>query len=80
MKKTSRPVGFYVLDPKTGREPMLDRNHVLKEKWAKNSRLIWCDIDGFVLGEDGTLYLIDDCNNMALVPEGRFEVVFTVKE
>ena len=80
MKKSQRPIGFYIIDPKTGEEPIMDRNHVLKEKWVKESMLVWCDIDQFVLSEDGSLYLIDDCNNMALVPEGRFEIVFTEKE
>ena len=66
--------GFRVLDPKTGSEPIFDGNHIFKEKWFKESNLIYCDIDQFYIGEDGQLVLADDCGNMAYVPPGRFTI------
>lgn len=65
------PKTFTVIDTKTGREADT-YNIALKEEWAKG--LCYCDIDMFVIGEDGTLMLIDDCGNCAYYPQGRFEV------
>lgn len=67
---------FRVIDPRTGKEPIFDRNHMFKEKWFKNSNLIWCDISGWAIDEYGYLMLIDDCDNIAYPPSDRFEVVF----
>jgi len=67
---------FRVIDNRTGKEPIFDHNHIFKEKWFKNSGLIYCDIDGWYIGEDGALVLIDDCGNAAWPPENRFSVVF----
>jgi hypothetical protein len=44
----------------------------LNEEWAKN--LIYCDISGFAIDEEGQLLLIDDCNNIAYCPPNRFNV------
>jgi hypothetical protein len=63
--------GFEVIDLKTGEEPDVMKI-ALKEEWAKN--LIYCDIDGFYIGEDVTLILIDDCRNFAYCPSDRFEI------
>lgn len=64
---------FDVIDKTTGLKPDL-RKIALEEDWAKN--LIYCDMDGFMFDQDGSLYLVDDCNNLASCPEGRFEVTF----
>lgn len=64
---------FTVIDKKTGKYPNLEQI-ALKEDWAKN--LIYCDIDGFYLGEDGNLVLVDDCGNSAWCPCGRFKIVW----
>ena len=66
---------FRVIDPKTGNEPIFDGNHICKEKWFKESGLIPFDLDVFAITENGNLILIDDCNNIAYVPNGRFDVV-----
>lgn len=66
---------FRVVDTKTGNEPIFDGNHLFKEKWFKESNLLPFDIDGFALTENGDLILIDDCNNIAYVPKGRFDIV-----
>lgn len=64
---------FRVIDTKTGKEP--DQSEIaLRETWAQS--LIWCDMDGFVLHQDGDLYLTDECGGMALCPEGRFRIQF----
>lgn len=62
---------FTVIDLKTGEYPDVERI-ALREEWAKG--LIYCDIDGFYLGQDGELILADDCGNFAFCPIGRFKV------
>lgn len=64
---------FDVIDKTTGQKPDL-RKMALEEDWVKNAGLIYCDMDGFMLDQDGNLYLIDDCNTMVPCPAGRFEV------
>lgn len=66
-------VAFDVIDKTTGLPPDL-RKIALEEDWVKAGNLIYCDMDGFMLDQDGSLYLVDDCNNMVSCPEGRFEV------
>ena len=63
---------FAVIDKKTGKYPKVD-NIALKEKWAKN--LIYCDMEGFAITEDGLLILADECGNFAYCPENRFEII-----
>lgn len=60
-----------VTDKKTGAYPDVQKI-AMEEGWAKN--LVYCDIAGFALDEDGDLLLIDDCNNIAYCPSGRFNV------
>lgn len=74
--KTTDPINFRVIDTKTGKEPLLDLNHVLKEKWFKNSNLIWCDLEGWMINEDGYLILADECGNYVYPPQDRFRVEF----
>lgn len=66
---------FYVIDKRTGKEPIFDGNHIFRESWCKG-RLIECDIDGWYISEDGQLALVDDCCNMAYPPPNRFEIVY----
>lgn len=70
------PIQFKVIDTRTGREPIFDHNHIFKEKWFKQSGLIWCDLEGWAVSEDGVLMLADECGNVAYPPSGRFEVRF----
>lgn len=65
---------FKVIDTEAeGGTPDLEQI-ALKEEWAKG--LIWCDMEGFAIGEDGALYLLDECGHWAGCPPGRFEVVW----
>jgi hypothetical protein len=67
---------FDVIDNKTGEIP--DLEHIaLYEKWAKG--LMYCDMDGFAITEDGTLILMDDCGRLAYCPDGRFKVALRTK-
>ena len=66
-------IEFEVIDNQTGRYPNCELIAVTEE-WAK--RLVYCDIDCFAITEDGTLLLIDDCNNIAYPPRDRFTVKF----
>lgn len=63
---------FMVIDNKTGKEADV-YNIALKEDWAKG--LIYCDMEGFAIEEDGNLILLDECGNFAYCPSGRFTVV-----
>lgn len=64
-------LSFDVVDPKTGEYPNLEKI-ALRENWAKG--LMYCDMDGFAIMEDGELLLLDDCGNFAYCPSGRFEI------
>lgn len=57
---------FTVIDKKTGKYPDL-QEIALTEDWAKH--LMYCDMEGFAIQEDGTLILMDECGNMAYCPE-----------
>ena len=63
--------GFDVVDTKTGEYPDLEKI-ALKEDWAKH--LMYCDMEGFAVEEDGTLLLLDECGRQACCPVGRFEI------
>lgn len=62
---------FKVIDTKTGKEPT---KRVITNI-ARKCGLLEFDIDQFFLGEDGSIWLVDDCCNMALVDPNRFKVV-----
>lgn len=72
--KPNANISFKVIDTKTGKEPIFDHNHLFKEKWFKQSNLIWCDIEGFMISEDGCLMLADECGNCVYVPD-RYKAV-----
>ena len=62
---------FTVIDKKTGEYPDLCKI-ALEKDWAKN--LMYCDMEGFAIEEDGTLVLMDECGRYAYPPENRFEI------
>lgn len=62
-------IRFRVIDTQTGQEADAEQI-ALTEDWAQ--RLVYCDIDGFAITEDGYLVLFDDCGNLAYCPPGRF--------
>jgi hypothetical protein len=64
---------FTVIDTKTGEYPDLEAI-ALHEDWAKG--LIYCDMEGFAIAEDGSLILMDECDNSRNCPIGRFEIVW----
>lgn len=68
-------IQFRVIDKRTGKEPIYDHNHLFKEKWFKESNLIYCDLNSWVISEDGSLWLTDDCGNVGYPPVDRFEVI-----
>ena len=64
---------FHVIDKRTGKEA--DTYSIaLKEPWAKD--LIYCDMEGFFVGEDGDLILADECGNYVFCDINRFKVVY----
>lgn len=62
---------FNVIDLTTNKEPDLEVI-ALNEKWAQG--LIYCDMEGFHIDEDGTLCLADECGNYRYCPHDRFKV------
>ena len=64
--------GFKVIDLKTGKEP--DLRQITYEEWASN--LMSDDMEGFFLGEDGLLILMDECGNSTCCPLDRFKIKF----
>lgn len=66
-------ITFDVIDPKTREYPDLEEI-ARTEEWAQN--LIYCDMDGFCINEDGNLILVDECGNYSHCPPDRFEVTF----
>ena len=62
---------FLVIDKKTGKEADTEKI-ALDEAWANG--LMYCDMEGFAISEDGTLILTDECGHYAFCPEDRFEV------
>ena len=64
-------LGFDVIDTKTGEYPDLEKI-ALTEEWAQG--LVYCDMDGFAVLEDGSLILLDECGNCVSCPPGRFEI------
>lgn len=71
---------FRVIDNRTGKDPIYDHNHLFKEKWFKDSSLIYCDLSNWSIDEEGYLALSDDCDNIAYPPSERFSVVFDLSE
>ena len=65
-------MNFTVIDTKTGEYPDLS-DIALHEEWAQD--LMYCDMEGFAILEDGTLILIDECGRVTYCPEGRFQIV-----
>ncbi len=63
---------FKVIDMLTGKEANAD-TIALDEWWTID--LIYSDIDGFAVMEDGSLILADECGRFAYCPVGRFEAV-----
>ena len=68
---------FFVIDKRTRQEPDLERI-AIQELWAQG--LAYCDIQGFALGADGSLYLLDDCGQYKPCPPDRFELVWVRSE
>ena len=68
---------FKVIDKMTGKEA--DPEEIaLNEAWADG--LIYCDMEGFAVGEDGRLYLLDECGRFEYAPSDRFEVVWDAED
>lgn len=64
---------FRVIDRKTGKEA--DPYEIaLNEEWAQS--LIYCDMEGFAITEDGNLVLMDECGQVVYCDTERFKVVF----
>ena len=71
-ERYDKSLEFTVIDKITGKYPNL-KQLALKEERAQN--LIYTDMEGFYINEDGNLLLMDECGNIAYCPPGRFRVV-----
>ena len=61
---------FKIIDKETGKEPT---DKVITAQ-ARLGNLITRDIDGFYVGEDGQIILVDDCGNCTWLDMNRFKV------
>ena len=68
-------VQFKVIDTRTGKAPIFDGRHILKENWFRESNLTNDDVFSWCLDEDGYLVLTDYCGNVAYPPQDRFTVI-----
>lgn len=68
---------FSVIDLLTGKEPDIS-NIALTEEWAKD--LMYCDMEGFHIDEDGTLCLADECGKFVYCPHDRFRIEVELME
>ena len=70
--------GFDVIDLRTGKLADIEQI-ALKEEWA--SKLIYCDMDGFVIDQLGELWLMDECGGIEYCPGQyeRFQIVEKVR-
>ena len=64
-------MNFRVVDNKTGK--IANLKDLAEEDWVKG-RLMEMDLAGFMLFEDGQLYLADDCDNIVACTPDRFEM------
>ena len=68
---------FDVIDLKTDKYPDLEKI-ALNEEWAKG--LMYCDMEGFRIDEDGTLCHSDECGSYRYCPHERFKIVLELPE
>lgn len=67
---------FDVIDLQTGK--CADAEDVANEKWAHG---VHGDEEGeFSIGQDGSLYLIDEIGNYACCPQGRFKIIMYIDD
>ena len=66
-----REIKFRAWDKQEG--CWLDKNHAF-DYAAKETKLIYCDIEGVAVGND-TVYLLDECGNWEYLSRDRFELM-----
>jgi hypothetical protein len=71
-----REIKFHVIDKNTSKEADIEQI-AIKEDWAKG--LIYCDMEGFFINEEGDLILADECGNYVFCDQDRFQVVWEKK-
>ena len=72
-KKMNKQIDFIVIDKNTGKQADISEI-ALSEDWAKD--LMYCDMEGFAINENGQLVLLDECGNFAYCPYDRFTIQF----
>lgn len=73
MKDKETRIEFKVIDNNTGKEADIGKI-ALKEDWAKG--LMYCDMQGFAILDDGNLVLLDECGKFEYCPSERFSIQF----
>ena len=73
MKGNETRLEFKVIDNNTGKEADIGKI-ALKEDWAKD--LMYCDMQGFAILDDGNLVLLDECGKFEYCPSERFSIQF----
>lgn len=62
---------FTIIDKRTGEEVDIDN---LIEELDLNTNLMVNDIEGFAIGENGEIYLLDECGNFVFVEPDNYDV------
>lgn len=73
MKDNETRIEFKVIDNNTGKEADIGKI-ALKEDWAKD--LMYCDMQGFAILDNGNLILLDECGKFEYCPSERFSIQF----
>ena len=60
-----------VVDRKTGK--LANVEELAGESWVRE-KLVWPDLEGFAIGEDGCIYLLDECGNWEYCDPTRFYI------
>lgn len=68
---------FDVIDLKTGKYPDME-SIARNEEWARG--LVYCDMQGFAITDDGLLIILDECGNFAYCPHKRFAVTLELDD
>ena len=64
---------FRVVDTRTGIDVTESlyadefQREIANADWSQN--LVWCDLEDWAVGTDGVLFLMDECGNVAYVPD-----------
>jgi molybdenum cofactor biosynthesis enzyme MoaA len=60
--------------------PVTDLRALVLDDDRLNMNLVYCDMEGFAIAPDGTLYVLDECGNFAYMDTERYKVEWIQEE